>query len=517
MCECNGLKLKKKMSIINSIFGWFIRKRIHQIELFIKYPHDVQREWFSKLIVTAAKTEWGKRHGYGDITSVEQFKQRVPVSDYEAIKPYIERVIRGEQNILWPTEIRMFAKSSGTTSDKSKFIPVSEESLEECHYKGGKDLLSLYYNEFPDSRLMEGRGLAMGGSSDFVALNEASYYGDLSAIIIKNLPFWAQLHRTPDEKISLNPSWEDKIEQIAEITMNQDITNISGVPSWMLVLLNRILEKTGKERIIDVWPNLEWYVHGGVNFAPYRDRFREVIGGNGKVRYFETYNASEGFFGIQDSSKATDLLLMLDYGIFYEFMPLEELGKDHPKTLQLDEVQTGTNYALVISTNGGLWRYLIGDTIVFTSLAPYRIHVSGRTKHYINAFGEELIVDNADRAIAIACEKTGAVVSEYTAAPLYMDGKTAGAHEWIIEFERPPADIGYFTDVLDNALKSINSDYEAKRYHDKILKIPRINSVPVGTFYNWMKSRGKLGGQHKVPRLCNDREYMDDILKMAHA
>lgn len=500
------------MSIINSIFGWFIKKRIHQIELFIKYPHDVQQEWFSQLITTAAKTEWGKRYGYSDIKTVDQFKARVPVSDYDRIKPEIDRIIKGEQNILWPSEVRMFAKSSGTTSDKSKFIPVSEESLEECHYKGGKDLMSLYYNEFPDSRLMEGRGLAMGGSSDFVPLNEASYYGDLSAIIIRNLPFWASLHRTPDVSVALNPSWEEKIEQIADITIKQDITNISGVPSWMLVLLERILEKTGKDRIIDVWPNLEWYVHGGVNFAPYRQRFQDIIGGNGRVCYSETYNASEGFFGIQDSSNADDLLLMLDYGIFYEFMPLEELGKDHPKTLQLDEVKMGVNYAIIISTNGGLWRYLVGDTVVFTSLYPFRIHVSGRTKHFINAFGEEVIVDNADRAIAVASEKTGAIVKEYTAAPRYMDGNDAGAHEWVIEFEKQPSDTEFFAEMLDNALKSINSDYEAKRYHDKILKIPVIHSVPKDTFYNWMKSRGKLGGQNKVPRLANHRDYLQEVL-----
>ncbi|MEZ4722004.1 MAG: GH3 auxin-responsive promoter family protein [Flavobacteriales bacterium] len=503
------------MAILNSIFGWFIKKRIHQIELFMKYPHDVQHEWFKRLTATAKNTEWGRRYGFSDLKSIEDFKARLPVQDYEGFKSDIDRVIRGEQNILWPSEIKMFAKSSGTTSDKSKFIPVSEESLEECHYKGGKDLMSMYYNEFPDSRLMEGRGLVMGGSSDFVPLNESSYYGDLSAIIIRNLPFWASLHRTPDASISLNPSWEEKIEQIVDVTIQQDITNISGVPSWMMVLLKRVLEKTGKDQIIDVWPNLEWYVHGGVNFKPYRQAFKEIIGGNGKVNYSETYNASEGFFGIQDNTKSDDMLLMLDYGIFYEFMPLDQLGSDDPKTLQLDEVKLGENYALVISTNGGLWRYLIGDTIVFTSLSPYRIHVSGRTKHYINAFGEEVIIDNAEKAIEVACEKTGAVVKEYTAAPKHMNGYEAGAHEWAIEFEKGPSDLEYFGEMLDNALKSINSDYEAKRYHDKVLRMPIINRLNEGTFYGWMKERGKLGGQNKVPRLSNSREYLDDILRFA--
>lgn len=504
------------MTIINSIFGWFIKKRIHQIELFMKYPHDVQNEWLERLISTAKDTEWGKRYGYGDIDHINTFKERVPISTYEDLEPMIQRVVKGEQNVLWSSEIRMFAKSSGTTSSKAKLIPVSQESLEECHYKGGKDLMSLYYNEFPESKLMTGRGLVMGGSSDFVPLNEESYYGDLSAIIIKNLPFWAHLHRTPDAEVALNPKWEEKIDQIAKITVEQNITNMSGVPSWMLVLLERVLEEAGKKHVLEVWPNLEWYVHGGVSFEPYRDRFKSIIGGAG-INYSETYNASEGFFGIQEDTKRDDLLLMLDYGIFYEFIPMEELGRDHPKTLSLDEVEVGVNYAIVISTNGGLWRYMIGDTIQFTTLSPYRIKVSGRTKHYINAFGEELIVENADRSIRIACEKTGALVKEYTAAPVYMSEKETGAHEWLIEFERAPEDLEYFVEMLDNALKSVNGDYEAKRYHDKVLRPPIVHALPSGTFYDWMKAKGKLGGQNKVPRLSNKRDYLDDILKFYQA
>lgn len=487
------------------------------MELFMKYPMDVQQEWFERLISSAQHTEWGKKYNYAEIESIADFKAAVPISEYDDLKPYINRIIAGEQGILWPSEITMFAKSSGTTSDKSKFIPVSEESLEECHYKGGKDLMSVYYNAFPDSQLMEGKGLAMGGSSDFVSLNENSYSGDLSAIILKNLPFWAHMHRTPDESISLNPSWEEKIEQIADVTINQDITNISGVPSWMLVLLHRILEKTGKEKIIDVWPNLEWYVHGGVSFTPYRERFEEIIGGNGQVKYFETYNASEGFFGIQDRPYSNELLLMLDYGIFYEFLPMDQLGTPNPKTLQLDQVQLGENYALVISTNGGLWRYLIGDTIAFTSLDPFRIKVTGRTKHFINAFGEELIVDNAEKAIAQASKVTGAIVRDYTAAPVYMQGKTAGAHEWAIEFEKHPEDLDAFILALDAALKKLNSDYEAKRFMDKILRLPIIHAVPDQTFYRWMKARGKLGGQNKVPRLSNHRDYLEQVLEEIHA
>lgn len=487
------------------------------MELFMKYPMDVQQEWFERLISSAQHTEWGKKYNYAEIESIADFKAAVPISEYDDLKPYINRIIAGEQGVLWPSEIKMFAKSSGTTNDKSKFIPVSEESLEECHYKGGKDLMSVYYNAFPDSQLMEGKGLAMGGSSDFVSLNENSYSGDLSAIILKNLPFWAHLHRTPDESISLNPSWEEKIEQIAEVTIGQNITDISGVPSWMLVLLNRILEKTGKDHILEVWPNLEWYVHGGVSFTPYRDRFEEIMGGKNQVKYFETYNASEGFFGIQDRPYSDELLLMLDYGIFYEFLPMDQLGKPTPQTLQLDEVKLGENYALVISTNGGLWRYMIGDTIAFTSIEPFRIKVTGRTKHFINAFGEELIVDNAEKAIAEASKTTGAIVRDYTAAPVYMGEKTAGAHEWAIEFEKHPEDLNAFVHALDESLKTLNSDYEAKRFMNKILRLPLVHVVPDQTFYRWMKARGKLGGQNKVPRLSNHRDYIEQILEKVHA
>lgn len=505
------------MGIINSVFGWVIKKRIHQIELFKMYPLEVQLEWFQRLIDSAEHTEYGQKFGFGEIKTIEQFKERVPITEYDDLKPYIERIIAGEQNVLWPSEIRMFAKSSGTTSDKSKFIPVSEESLEECHYKGGKDMLSVFYNSFEDSKLMEGRGLAMGGSSDFVPLNESSYYGDLSAIIIKNLPFWASLHRTPDSSVSLNPSWEEKIEQIAEITKDQDITNISGVPSWMLVLLQRILEKTGKKQIIEVWPNLEWYVHGGVSFAPYKKRFEEIIGGNGQVKYYQTYNASEGFFGLQDVPYVDDMLLMLDYGIFYEFMPMDQVGLSNPKTLQLDEVEVGVNYALVITTNCGLWRYMIGDTIQFTALFPFRIKVSGRTKHFINAFGEELIIDNAEKALQAVSSVCHCSVRDYTAAPKYMDGNQAGAHEWVIEFEVEPSDKEQFVNALDAELKKLNSDYEAKRYMDKILTRPIINIAPKGTFYEWMRQRNKLGGQNKVPRLSNNRDYLDQLLEQLRA
>lgn len=501
------------VDIRNSIMSWVMKKRFHQIELFMKYPHEVQAEWFNELIDSGSETEWGKKHDYASLRSLADFKKAVPVSDYDDLKPYIERIMKGEQNVLWPSEIKWFAKSSGTTSDKSKFIPISKESLEDCHYKGGKDMISIYYNHKPDSRIFSGRALVLGGSSTVNQLNKDSYYGDLSAVIIRNLPFWAEFQRTPSMEVALMEEWEEKLEKMAQITAKQDITSISGVPSWTLVLLRRVLEITGKDYISDVWPNLEMFAHGGVSFDPYIKQYRNIFNSD-KITYLETYNASEGFFGIQDQfDEDNSMLLMLDYGIFYEFMPMEEAGKEHPETLSLHEVETGVNYALIISTNGGLWRYQIGDTIEFTSLDPYRIRVTGRTKHFINAFGEELIVDNAEKALAIACEKTKAIVKDYTAAPVYMEGNSKGSHEWAIEFSQEPKSFEFFKDTFDNALKSQNSDYEAKRYKSFVLSEPIIHKLPAGTFYNWMKKRGKLGGQNKVPRLSNNRKYIDEILE----
>lgn len=499
------------MAIINSVLLWLMKKRNHQIELFKKYPLEVQEEWLKKLLDAAKDTEWGKKFDYKSISSVNLYKEYVPVNDYETLKPYINRLRNGEQKLLWNTEIRWFAKSSGTTADKSKFIPVSQEALEECHYKGGKDMLSIYCNNQPKTRLFDGKGLAMGGSHRINEINNDSYYdGDLSAIIMQNLPFWAEFIRVPSLKIALMDEWESKIERIAELTINHDVTSISGVPSWTLLLLKRVLQITGKPDITSVWPNLEVFFHGGVSFTPYRRQFRDIIPSD-QMNYMETYNASEGFFGIQDTTVDDELLLMLDYGIFYEFMPLDQLDKEHPQTLQLDEVELNTNYAIVISTNAGLWRYVIGDTIMFTSLFPFRIKITGRTKNFINAFGEELIIDNAEKAIAIACQKSKALVSEYTAAPVYSGSANTGTHEWLIEFESPPKNLEFFAETLDNALKSLNSDYEAKRYHDMILGKPVVRAIPRNTFYNWLKSKNKLGGQHKVPRLSNNRKYIDEI------
>ncbi|MDN3580655.1 GH3 auxin-responsive promoter family protein [Mucilaginibacter flavus] len=501
------------MTIFNSVFTWFMKKRIHQIELFMKYPNEVQEEWFEQLISMAESTEWGRKYQYKSIDNLTQFKERVPIQNYDTLKPYIERMLKGEKNVLWPSEIRWFAKSSGTTNDRSKFIPVSEEALEECHFKGGKDVLTIYFNNQPNARMFTGKVLTLGGSHQVSQFNNDASFGDLSAVIMKNLPFWAEFHRTPQLDIALLDNFEEKIEKIAMATKDVNVTSIGGVPTWNLVLFKRILEITGKNNMLEVWPNLEMYFHGAVNFGPYRDQFKTLIPSD-EMYYLENYNASEGFFGIQDTKDPGDMLLMLDYGIFYEFLPLENLHQENPQTLTLDEVELDKNYALIISTNAGLWRYMIGDTIKFSSLSPYRIRVTGRTKHFINAFGEELIIDNAEQALAEACHQTGAVIREYTAAPVYFSNNECGAHEWIIEFERKPAEFERFVDLLDETLRRINSDYDAKRFKDMALRRPIVRRAPEGTFFNWMKEKGKLGGQHKVPRLANDREYVDSILKV---
>ncbi|MBC7757745.1 MAG: GH3 auxin-responsive promoter family protein [Phormidesmis sp. FL-bin-119] len=501
------------MTLVNSIFTWFMKKRMHQIELFIKYPYDVQDEWFQSLISSAQHTEWGKDHGYSSIYTQDQYKERVPIQNYDTLKPYIERMLAGEQNVLWPSEIKWFAKSSGTTNDRSKFIPVSEESLEECHFKGGKDLLTMYCDNRPDTKIFTGKCLVLGGSHQINQLNADSCYGDLSAVLIKNLPFWAEFYRTPEMSIALMDNFEEKVEKMAQATIGVNVTNISGVPTWNLVLAKRVLELTGKDNLLEVWPNLEFYFHGAVNFKPYREQFKKLIPRD-DMYYMETYNASEGFFGIQDQPNSEEMLLMLDYGIYYEFLPMEDIHAESPKTLGLDQVELNKNYALIISTNAGLWRYMIGDTIKFTCLSPHRIQITGRTKHFINAFGEELIIDNAEKGLSRACSETGAIIRDYTACPIYFKGNDAGGHEWIIEFEKKPDDFERFTDVLDETLRSVNSDYDAKRYKDMALLRPTIHVAADGVFYNWMKNRGKLGGQHKVPRLANDRIYVDEILKM---
>jgi len=496
----------------NSIFSWIIKKRIHQIELFKLYPYEVQNDVLLALIDKAKDTEWGKKYNYKNIKNKSDFNSNVPLTDYETFQPYVERLLKNEQNLTWSSEIKWFAKSSGTISGKSKFLPVSKESLEDCHYKGGKDLLSLYYNQIPDRKLYKGKHLILGGSAEINYLTSDSYFGDLSAIILKNMPWWAEIRRTPAKEIALMSEWEEKIEKLAESTIQQDIYILAGVPSWTLVLCNRILEITGKKNLREVWPNLELFMHGGVNFEPYREQFQRLIPFS-NMNYVETYNASEGFFGIQDDFKLNELLLMLDYGVYFEFIPMSEFDGINSKTvLELSEVETEINYALVISTNAGLWRYIIGDTIRFTSKNPFRFKLTGRTKSFINAFGEELVVENAEKAISETCRKTNSEIREYTVAPIYMSEKNKGAHEWLIEFKTPPEDLLVFTHILDAELKTVNSDYEAKRSGNLSLGMPQIKIASHGLFEKWLKSKNKLGGQHKVPRLCNDRVLMEEVM-----
>jgi hypothetical protein len=500
------------MKLLSPAISRLARLRYGNIEQWLLNPVDAQREVLQDLVTHAQHTEIGRKYGFHELFSIRSFKQSIPIHEYEDLKPYIERLMSGEQNLLWDTPVYWFAKSSGTTSDKSKFIPVTEESFEDCHYQAAKDVLTLYYQYNPESDLLTGKGLVIGGSHQINAINEDSHYGDLSAVLLQNTPFWSTWIRTPELSIALMDEWESKIESLAQSTIQENVTSISGVPTWTLVLIKRILEITGKTCLKEVWPNFELYIHGGVSFTPYKEQFKKLMGDD--IQYLEMYNASEGFFAAQDNPGEEGMLLYLKHGIFYEFMPVEEYGKSQPHTIGLQKVETGKNYALVISTNGGLWRYLLGDTIQFTSLQPFRIKVTGRLKHFINAFGEELIVDNTDKAIAIASNKTGAVVTDYTAAPVYFSDSSNGAHEWLIEFEKEPADLQQFVYELDAALKTVNSDYEAKRHKDIALRMPLVHSLQQGVFGEWLKSKGKLGGQHKVPRLSNDRRYIDDILNM---
>ncbi|MFP9118841.1 GH3 auxin-responsive promoter family protein [Flavobacterium sp. RNTU_13] len=500
------------LPIINSIASWILKKRIHDMELFLKYPNEVQEELLLQLVTTAKDTLTGIKYDFSSVINYRTFAERVPVSTYEDLEPLIERTRCGEQNVFWPTQIKWFAKSSGTTNAKSKFIPVSPEALEDCHYKAGKDMLCLYLNNNEESQLFTGKSLRLGGSKQLYEDNN-SIFGDLSAILIDNMPFWAEFSSTPSNKVSLMGEWETKLAAIVEETVNENVTSFAGVPSWMMVLMNRVLETTGKQNLLEVWPNLEVYFHGGVSFEPYRTQYRNLVP-NDSFKYYEIYNASEGFFAIQDSNYSKDLLLMLDYGIFYEFIPMDTYGTDRQRVIPLSEVEEGKNYAVVITTNAGLWRYQVGDTVRFTSLYPHRIRVTGRTKHHINVFGEELMVENTDKALAKACEETGAEVLDYTVAPVFMEGKEKGAHEWIVEFKKHPADVEAFRERLDLALQTVNSDYEAKRYNNMTLNKLVLNVARERLFYDWLKERDKLGGQHKIPRLSNERAYLEQLLAL---
>ena len=498
--------------IVNSLASWFLKKRFHQIELFLKYPIDVQNELLEHLLHTAKNTEIGKQYDFASISTYREFAERVPVTSYEDNHLQIERARKGESNIFWPTPIKWFAKSSGTTNSKSKFIPVSSASLEHCHYAASKDLLCMYLNNNPDANLFLGKSLRLGGSKELYKEN-ATVYGDLSAILIDNMPFWAEYSSTPNNEVSLMADWELKMQAIVDQTIQENVTSLAGVPSWMLVLLNNVLESTGKSNLFEIWPNLEVYFHGGVNFDPYIEQYNTILPKD-NFRYYEIYNASEGFFAIQDRNANKELLLMLDYGIFYEFIPMDTYGSASQKVIPLEQVQVAKNYAIVITTNAGLWRYKIGDTVRFTSISPFRIKVTGRTKHHINVFGEELIIENAETALKQASKHTQCEILDYTAAPIFMEGREKGAHEWIIEFKTPPKDLSLFTKSLDSALMDLNSDYQAKRFNNITLNLPKVHVARQRLFYDWLKQKNKLGGQHKVSRLSNKRDFIEELLHL---
>lgn len=499
------------LPIINSIASWILKKRIHQIELFMKYPMEVQEEILFGLLRAAENTVLGKKYDYHSIRNYDTFNERIPVSTYEELEPYIEQTRQGAQNIFWNSNIKYFAKSSGTTNAKSKFIPVSSEALDNNHYKASKDLLCMYLNNNENSQLFTGKSLRLGGSKELYE-NNNTIFGDLSAILIDNMPMWAEFSSTPSNKTSLMSNWETKLPAIIKESSLENVTSLAGVPSWMMVLLNKTLEENKKTNILEIWPNLEVYFHGGVSFDPYKEQYRNLFP-KADFKYYEIYNASEGFFALQDRNDSNELLLMLDYGIFYEFIPMDTYGKDNQKVIPLSKVEIGKNYALVITTNSGLWRYLIGDTIRFTSLNPFRIKVTGRTKHHINVFGEELMVENTDTALAKTCATLNCEIVDYTVAPIFMEGKEKGAHEWIVEFKKHPENIENFTELLDKNLQQVNSDYEAKRFNNMTLNRLVLHVAKENLFYNWLKTNDKLGGQHKIPRLSNSRTYLEELLQ----
>lgn len=492
---------KLSHSILASFYG--------PVAHFVQKPHDTQHKIFSYLLKRGQKTLYGRENHFESVHSEADFRAKVPIITYENLRPYLERIIlEKKRDVLWDTPIRWFAMSSGTTEDKSKYIPVTRESLYHGNYRAGYHMLGIYASHHPDSAFILGKTLVLGGSRQVNQIGEGFFTGDISAIMLKNLPFFVKRRRTPEE-IALIPDWEMKLERLSDFAIHSDIRAFLGVPSWTLVLLRKIVERTGKS-LLELWPRLEVFFHGGVSFVPFREQYEKLIPSD-RMRYWETYNASEGFFGIQFSPASKELLLLLDNEVYYEFIPVEEWGKENPETVPLEGVEVGKQYALVISTSGGLWRYKVGDTVRFTATDPYLFVLTGRTKQFINAFGEELIVDNANCALDEACRSTGAKITEYTAAPIFFDAHHNGAHEWLIEFETEPCDMEAFTRMLDENLKKLNSDYEAKRSHNLSLNPPVVVSLQPNTFYNWMKFREKVGGQNKVPRLSNDRHYVESI------
>ena len=503
------------MNIINSAGKWLMKKRLNQIEHFMQNPEEAQSRDLQYLLKTAQNTFYGKKFRFGQIDTIREFQEQVPLTTYEDLFPYIQKQMKGEQNVLWPSPIKWFAKSSGTTSDKSKFIPVSQESLEGCHYKGGRDMLALYIRNYPDTKIFTGKNLSVGGSQEnsFGDKRSPIHTGNISAIMMQNLPFWAQSSRTPGLEVTMMNNWEEKVKKIAEITSRQNVASMAGSPMWILLLLQYMMKKQGVRYIQEIWPNLEVFFHGSVSFTPYRPLFQQIDYGD-SLRYMEIYNATEGFFGLQDQPNDPALLLMLNYGIFYEFIPAEDFNKEQPRVLTLQEVEAGKNYSLIISTSSGLWRYKIGDTIRFTSVRPYRFNISGRTKHCINIFGEDLFIEHAEKGLAAACKETGAIIENYTAAPRYYDQGKKGTHEWVVEFVQPPQDLRAFTKALDKGIQEVNEDYFEKRKGNTAIEEPVVREVAPGTFYTWLKKHDKLGGQHKIPRLSNSRELVEELLSL---
>ena len=496
-----------------SIFNLYFSRRHRQLDRYAAYGDTIQKEQLQYLLHTARHTEFGQRCHFNNIKSYSDFAAQVPIMGYDDIKPYIERMLRGENNLIWPSKIKWFAKSSGTTNDKSKFIPVSNECLKKCHYQGGFDVVATYFRNYPHNKLFFGKSLILGGSHALNPLSPGISCGDLSAVLLQNSSTFVNIMRAPKLQIALMNEWEAKIKAIVKDTMHRNIVSLSGVPSWMMTLIKQVLQERGAQNLCEVWPNLEVFFHGGISFEPYRQYYKELIPSD-KMHYEETYNASEGFFGIQTDPDSRDMQLMLDLGVFYEFIPLADIDKESPRVLPIWEVETGATYALVISSTNGLWRYIIGDTVKITSTNPVKFVISGRTKHFINAFSEELMVSNAEKGLAKACELTNSKVLNYSAAPVFMSDKSRGRHQWLIEFEKAPEDLDAFATILDTALQEVNSDYEAKRYKGIFLDRLEIITARPHLFDDWLREKGKLGGQHKIPRLSNNRDLIDDMLKM---
>lgn len=489
-------------------------RRIKVVERYADYGDIIQQSLLRNLLTSCAKTEIGRKYDFASIDSYAKFKERIPIHSYEDLRADIMRMVNGESDILWRGVVRNYAQSSGTSDGKSKYIPISKESFKECHYQGGFDVVAHYFNMNSASRMFSGKGFILGGSfANEIAIHKGVCVGDLSANLINNINPLVNLVRVPDKNVALMVDWEKKLPALVNASRKANVTNISGVPSWFLTVIKEVIKAEGCKNIHDVWPNLEVFFHGGISFTPYREQYSHICD-NSKMHYVETYNASEGFFAIQSSCDTNAMLLLLDVGVFYEFIPLAEVDTENPQAIPIWEVEIGHTYALLITANNGLWRYMIGDTVRIEQTAPVKIRIVGRTKHYINAFGEELMVHNADDAIAAASAKCNVSVLNYTVAPVYASDNLRGHHQWLIEFAEIPDNISNFARVLDDELQKVNSDYEAKRYKGIFLDTLTIVEARKGVFNDWLASTGKLGGQRKIPRLSNNREFIESMLEL---